>query len=66
MKWMSIYLIGYLLFMGAVFLALSHLGILDDMGPTWTLISVLFALGVGIMIAVANSGRKDNIEIDSH
>ena len=44
MKWMSIYLIGYLLFMGAVFLALSHLGILDDMGPTWTLISVLFAL----------------------
>lgn len=66
MKWMSIYLLGYLLFMGAVYLGLGHLGILDSMGPTWTLISVLLALGIGIMVAVSASGRKDNIEIDTH
>ena len=65
MKWMSIYLLGYLLFMGGVFLALGQWGILDDMGPTWTLITVLISLGIGVMIAVANSGRKENIQISS-
>jgi hypothetical protein len=63
MKWMSIYLFGYLLFIGGVFLALGQWGILDEMGPTWTMIAVLIALGIGVMIAVANSGRKENVQI---
>ena len=65
MKWVSVYLIGYLLFMAGVFLALGKWGILDDIGPTWTWISVLIALGIGVMIAVANSGRKESIEVDT-
>ena len=65
MKWMSAYLIGYVLFMTGAFLALWKWGILDDLGPTWTLIIALIALGFGVMIAVANSGRKETIEVDS-
>ena len=65
MKWMSAYLIGYLILMGGVFIALWKWGVIDDMGPTWTLVSVLIALGLGIMVAVSNSGRKENITVDS-
>jgi hypothetical protein len=65
MKWMSIYLLGYVLFIGGVFLALGQWGILEDMGPVWTMIVVLIALGVGVMISVANSGRKENVQIST-
>jgi hypothetical protein len=64
-KWTSLYFLGYLLFMGGVFLALWKWGILEDIGPTWTAIAVLISLGIGVMIAVANSGRKENIEVQS-
>jgi hypothetical protein len=63
MKWMSLYLVGYLLFMAGVFLALWKWDILDQIGPSWTLVAVLVALGMGVMIAVSNSGRKENVEI---
>jgi hypothetical protein len=65
MKWLSIFLLGYLIFMAGVFLALWKWDILDQVGPTWTLIAVLVALGFGVMIAVGNAGRKENIEIKS-
>ena len=65
MKWMSAYLIGYVLFMAGVFLALWKWGVLDDLGSTWSMVIVLLALGFGIMIAVGNSGRKETLEIDS-
>ena len=65
MKWMSVYLIGYLLFMAGVFVALWKWEILDQIGPTWTLVAVLVALGLGVMVAVSNSGRKENIEVQS-
>ena len=66
MKWMSVYLLGYLLFVAGLFIALWKWGVLDEMGPTWTLVAVLVALGFGIMISVSSSGRKSNIEIDHH
>jgi hypothetical protein len=65
MKWMSIYLIGYLIFMAGVFIALWKLDVLEEIGPTWTGVAVLLAIGIGVMIAVSNSGRKENIEIKS-
>jgi uncharacterized membrane protein YoaK (UPF0700 family) len=65
MKWVSLYLVGFIIFMVGVFWALSAAGVLDDIGPTWTMISVLIALGIGVMIAVSSSGRKENITIDS-
>jgi hypothetical protein len=39
-------------------------GVLDRIGTTWTVIGVVIAIGIGIMIAVANSGRKENIRIE--
>jgi hypothetical protein len=39
------------------------LGILASIGTTWTVIGVVIAIGIGIMVAVSNSGAKENIEI---
>ncbi len=64
MKWAGIYLLGYVLLIGGVLAAFWKLGILASIGTTWTLIGVLIAIGIGIMIAVSNSGTKENIEID--
>ena len=63
MKWTGMYLVGFLILLGGVLAALWKLGILASIGLTWTLIGVAIALGVGIMIAVSNSGAKENIEI---
>lgn len=64
MKWAGIYLLGYVLLIGGVLAALWKLGILASIGTTWTVIGVVIAIGIGIMIAVSNSGSKENIEID--
>ena len=65
MKWASLFLVGYGIFMIGVFLALGHWGVLDQIGPTWTMISIVIAIGLGVMIAVSSSGRKENITVDS-
>ena len=65
MKWMSAYLLGYLLLMTGVGLALWKLGVLERMDPTWRWVTGLVLLGLGVMVAVSNSGRKENIEIDT-
>jgi len=58
------YLVGFVVLIGGVLAALWKLGILDSIGTTWTVIGVVIAVGFGIMIAVSNSGSKENIEID--
>jgi hypothetical protein len=65
MKWMSAYFVGYLLLMAGVFLGLWKWGILEDLGRTWTAVLVLVALGLGVMVAVANSGRKETVTVES-
>jgi hypothetical protein len=64
MKWAGMYLVGFVVLIGGILAALWKLGVLERIGTTWTLIGVAILLGIGIMISVANSGRKDNIEID--
>jgi len=64
MKWTGIYLLGYVILISGLLAALWKLGILARIGMTWTLIGVVIAIGLGIMIAVSNSGSKENIEID--
>ena len=63
-KWTGTYLVGFLVLLGGILAALWKLGILASIGLTWTLIGVTIAIGLGIMIAVSNSGIKENIEID--
>ena len=64
MKWTGVYLIGYVILIGGILAALWKMGVLARIDPTWTLIGIMIAIGIGIMLAVASSGRKENIEID--
>lgn len=64
MKWAGLYLVGYVVLVGGVLAALWKLGILERIGTTWTVIGVVILAGLGIMIAVSNSGTKENIQID--
>jgi hypothetical protein len=65
MKWMGMYLLGYVLLVVAGLLALWKTGVLASIGGFWIGVGLLVAIGLGIMIAVANSGRKETIEVDS-
>jgi hypothetical protein len=64
MKFAGMYFLGFAILIGGVLAALWKLGILVRIGTTWTLIGLAIILGLGIMIAVANSGSKENIQID--
>jgi hypothetical protein len=63
-KWAGMYLAGFAVLLGGLLAALWKLGVLASIGTTWTLIGVAIAIGIGIMIAVSNSGAKENIEIN--
>jgi hypothetical protein len=64
MKWMGIYLLGYVLLLAAVLLTLWKTGILATIAPFWIGVGLLAALGIGIMVAVAHSGKKESIELN--
>jgi len=64
MKWAGMYLVGFVFLVGGILAALWKLGILESIGTTWTLIGLVIAIGIGIMVSVANSGSKENIQID--
>jgi hypothetical protein len=64
MKWAGMYLFGFIVLLGGVLAALWKLGVLERIGTAWTLIGVAVAIGLGIMIAVSNSGSKENVEIN--
>lgn len=60
MKWTGMFLVGYFILVGGVLAALWKLGVLADVGTAWTLIGVVIAIGIGIMLAVSNSGSKES------
>ncbi len=64
MRWMGVYLAGYVLLVVAALLALWKTGVLASIGSFWVGVGLLAVFGIGIMIAVANSGRKESVEID--
>jgi hypothetical protein len=64
MKWAGMYFFGFVLLIGGVLAALWKLGILQNIETTWIVIGVVILAGVGIIVSVANSGTKQNIEID--
>jgi hypothetical protein len=63
MKSTAIYFIGYVMLTCGLLAALWKMGVLADIGVTWSLIAVLIAIGIGIMLAVSSYGNKSNIEI---
>ncbi len=64
MKWAGMYFLGFVILVGGIIAALWKLGILQTIETTWIVIGVVILIGLGIMIAVSNSGTKENIEID--
>jgi hypothetical protein len=64
MKFTGMYLFGFIVFIGGVLAALWKMGVLADIGTTWTVIGVVIAIGIGIMFAVSSSGTRENIEIN--
>ena len=64
MKWMGIYLLGYVILVAGVIAALWKAGILDNIGTGWTVIGLVIAIGIGIMVAVTSSGEKKTVEVN--
>lgn len=64
MKWTSFYLVGYIILIGGLVAALWKLGVIASIGTAWTVIGVVIVTGIGVMLAVSNSGSKENITID--
>lgn len=64
MKRVATYLAGFVVLVGGLLAALWKLGILQNIGTTWTLIGVAILIGIGIMISVSHCGSKENIQID--
>lgn len=64
MKWAGMYLLGFIVLIGGVLGALWKLGVLQNIGMEWVVIGVVILIGLGIMASVANSGAKENIQID--
>jgi hypothetical protein len=64
MKWASMYLLGYIIFVIGVGAALWKIGLLQRIGAGWTAIAVVIAIGIGIMFSITGSGDKKTIEID--
>jgi len=58
------YFVGFVLLVGGGLAALWKLGILQNIETTWIVIGVVILAGIGIMVSVANSGIKENIQID--
>ena len=64
MKWAGMYFFGFVLLIGGVLAALWKLRLLQNIETSWIVIGVVILAGVGIMVSIANSGTKQNIEID--
>ena len=64
MKWMQMYLVGYVIVLGGLVAALWKMGVIERVGAGWTTIGIVIAIGLGFMISVSNSGSKENVEID--
>lgn len=64
MKWMRMYLVGYVLVLAGLSAALWKLGVIERVGPAWTAIGIVTAIGLGVMLSVSGSGNKETVEID--
>jgi hypothetical protein len=64
MKWAQMYMVGYVIVLIGVIAALWKTGVIERVGAAWTVIGLVIAIGLGVMVAVANSGTKETVEID--
>ena len=61
MRFIHLYLIGYVVLIVGIGLALWQLGVLSRVTPIWIAIGALVAIGLGIMLSVS-SGKPTMTE----
>ena len=61
MKSMRMYLVGYVVLLGGLIAALWKMGVLGRVGPVWTMIGLVIAIGLGIMLSVS-VGETSTVE----
>jgi hypothetical protein len=61
MRFASMFLVGYAVFLVGVAAALWKLGVLERVGAQWTAIGFVIAVGLGVMLGI---GGRRSIEID--
>ena len=54
LRFVNLYLIGYVVFVLGVVLAMWKSGILNEIAPVWIGIGVVIAIGIGIMMSVGS------------
>ena len=64
MRWMSLYLVGYVLVVAGVIAALWKIGVLERIGGFWLAVGLVVAVGIGLILAVSGSGQKQVVEVD--
>lgn len=64
MKWVNMYFLGYVVLLAGIVAALWKIGVIERVGAGWTAIGIVIAVGIGIMVSVAGSGRKEPIQIE--
>jgi hypothetical protein len=55
MRFIHLYLIGYVFLIVGIGLALWQLGVLSRVAPIWIAIGTLVAIGLGIMLSVSSA-----------
>ena len=53
MKFINMYLVGYVVLVLGLTLALWQLGVLQAIAPIWIVIGLIVAVGLGIMFSVS-------------
>jgi hypothetical protein len=52
-RFINLYLVGYVVFVVGVLMALWRADVLDRLGPMWVAIGLVIAIGIGIMFSVS-------------
>ena len=63
MKWVNMYLLGYVILLAGIVAALWKIGVIERVGAGWTAIGIVIAVGIGIMVSVASSDHKETVQI---
>jgi len=63
MKWVSVYLVGYVLVVIGIAMALWKVGVLERLGGFWIAVGVIVAIGIGIILSISGSGEKETVEV---
>jgi hypothetical protein len=64
MKWVSVYLVGYVLVVIGIAMALWKVGVLERLGGFWIGVGVVIAIGIGIILSISGSGSKETVEVN--